>query len=196
LHLSVAFDLTHRCRCPCHKQVFVHHLTIRETFRTIVPKATAQLTLLLPMKYFSQTTTLENIELRSRISLCCSSICSTHFRRETQVGAYKVILYPLLPRCVNVIAYPLFAGSVFRPGRFRPIVDVFAGGNKPEVGRFASPPPRALASSDCAIINNSSGIGYHQYLPNKIQRKQGDRYLSINPIRFPFINHFYLDHNQ
>ena len=99
-----------------------------------------------------------NIELRSRISRCCDSICSTHFRRETHVGAYSVILYPLRPKCVNVIAYPLFAGSLFRPGRFNPIVVVLAGGNSPEDGRFAT--PLLETSSDCARINNSSGIGY------------------------------------
>ena len=125
-----------------------------------IPNATAQLTLLFPIKYFSHTTTLLNMELRSRIIRCCDSICSAHFRRETHVGAYNVILYPRRPKCVNVIAYPLFAGSLFRPGRFNPIVVVLAGGSNPEVGRFATPLLEALASSDCARINNSNGIGY------------------------------------
>ena len=124
-----------------------------------IPNATAQLTLLLPMKYFSHTTTLANIELRSRITPCCCSIFSTHFRRETQVGAYNVILYPRRPKCVNVIAYPLFAGSLLRPGRFNPIVVVLAGGNNnPEDGRFAN--PLLETSSDWATINNSNGMGY------------------------------------
>src|ERR1700733_8664976 len=86
-------------------------------------------------------------------------MCSIHFRRPTHVGVYNVITYPRRPRCVKVIAYPLFAGSVLRPGRFKPIVVLLAGGNKLLDGRFAKP-PLAPESSDCAIINNSNGIGY------------------------------------
>jgi hypothetical protein len=113
-----------------------------------IPKATAQFTLLLPMKYFSHTITFEKIELRSWMTFCCCSMCSTHFRRDTHVVANNVRLYPRRPRCVKVIAYPLFAGSLFRPGRFNPIVVVLAGGNNPDVGRFAKPPFDAVASSD------------------------------------------------
>lgn len=122
-------------------------------------------------------------------------MCSTHFRRETHVGAYNVILYPRRPRWVNVIAYPRFAGSVFRPGRFNPMVLVLAGGNNPEEGRFANP-LAAFPSSDCARINNSNGIGYNQYPAMGGERRGGREDLAINTIRLPFIDDLDLDDDK
>jgi hypothetical protein len=90
-------------------------------------------------------------------------MCSSHFRRETHVGAYNVKLYPRRPKWVNVTAYPLLAGSLFRPGRLIPIVVVLVGGSSPDEGRLAIPPRDGPPSSDCANINSSSGIGYDQH---------------------------------
>ena len=157
---SGVYDRRRRFHCLCHTLAFARHLLHKKVHKgDLIPKATAQLTLLFPIKYFSQTMTLAKTELLSRMSRCCDSIYSIHFRRETQVGAYNVKLYPRRPKWVNVIAYPLLAGSLFRPGRLIPIVVVLAGGSNPDDGLFATPPLDAPESSDCAKINNSNGIG-------------------------------------
>ena len=63
--------------------------------------------------------------------------------------------------CLKVNAYPLFAWSVLRPGRFMPIVVVLGGGLTPDGGRLPDPPLLVADSSDCDCerINNSKGIG-------------------------------------